>query len=133
MVHCNSTNIFRYKGLTINLEMDPFRFLNECSVCFGEKCFPIENIFLEKHFLEKQFLFRRLVVIVVIKVTIMVVAVVVMAAMVVGVVVDMVVSSVMIIMVVEVDIYGGVMFVALLLTFEKRFTSLKLVKHFSPK
>ena len=71
--------------------------------------------------------------IVVIKVTIMVVAVVVVAAMVVGVVVDVVVSLVMIIMVVEVDRYSDEMFVTLLLTFGKRFTGLKSVKHFPPK
>ena len=66
----------------------------------------------------------------VIKVTIMVVTVVVVAA---AAAVDVVVSLVMIIMVVEVDRYGNGVFVALLLTFGKRFTGLKSVKHFLPK
>ena len=63
----------------------------------------------------------------------MVVAVGVVVAAVAEVVVNVVVSLVMIIMLVEVDRYSDKLFVTLLLTFSKRFTGIKSVKHFPTK
>ena len=45
-------------------------------------------------------------------------------------VLDVVVSLVVIIMVIDVNRYGGKVFTALLLIFKKRFLSLKFIKHF---